>query len=445
MSLYQQETDRINKGITAKETARPKMPGVAGGFRDTSGDFAAGKFDHLIPGGRVGSKSYNAGVEAQYQKMQAAKPQPTLPAGGHGGGGGTGVQQRQYQHGSVMDDIVGALQIPSLDQAQEDRIARYGGYEPSIPSPQIMPPAGNINALGGIDQSAPPVNLAETATQMPGYVSPTGVKGINAAKAIQQKQKLAAPIPANHIATNNGWMPREEAGLTGNNFNEGNTADYFAKTGYIPDADPRMVQRRTEAESVQAGRLKFIEDSRAGKYGGQNQQAISQGLPADGGWGQAFQRAQGNQTYKSSGVRRNGLPSFEQRHARGNKVADAQLLNAQTNAARMQQTGQLGQQELAQKSNQAMLNRQSAERIAGVNFQQTQAAAKQKQGRADEKYAKEHKNTWSQIILDPNILKAFDMVVADNPASVANFNKSFPGTDYNVVSQLAQENRKNTI
>lgn len=145
-------------------------------------------------------------------------------------------------------------------------------------------PEGNIDALMGVGQTVPPVNLKETGYDQPGYINPEGVKDIRTATdlaANQPEQDISSKIPGTDIATVEGWKSKQNV-LPGNDFNKANTKDYFKQTGYIKDDDPRMIKRRQEAEDVQARRLKFIEDSEAGKFSSGSSPTIAGGLPVGG-------------------------------------------------------------------------------------------------------------------------------------------------------------------
>lgn len=124
--------------------------------------------------------------------------------------------------------------------------------EPNMPLrdlPGNKLPPGNVDALMGVNQTAPPVNLAETATKQPGYVSPEGVAGIRSQKDLVTQQPSQQP---------GQQQPIRQTEFTDEN--------YQLPKGYLKDDDPRMIERRQEAQDVQAGRMKFIEDSEAGKF-----------------------------------------------------------------------------------------------------------------------------------------------------------------------------------
>ena len=75
------------------------------------------------------------------------------------------------------------------------RVNTYGGGDIQALNGQPLPP-GNAQALNGQGQIAPPVNLAQTATQQPGYVSPAQVGGMRRASEIMAgKNTVGAPIP----------------------------------------------------------------------------------------------------------------------------------------------------------------------------------------------------------------------------------------------------------
>lgn len=180
------------------------------------------------------------------------------------------VKPREYQHGTPLDDIVAGFKkyiSPGLERKQAEKVATYGGYDKPIPEsiPEFTGIMKQPLAQSKLtpDQSIQQVrDVAEQTPQMP-------------------EQDISSKIPGTDIATVEGWKPKQDV-LPGNDFNKANTEDYFKQTGYIKDDDPRMIKRRQEAEDVQARRLKFIEDSEAGKFSSGSSPTIAGGLPVGG-------------------------------------------------------------------------------------------------------------------------------------------------------------------
>lgn len=209
--------------------------------------------------------------------------------------------------------------------------SRVSIAEPNIPLKDLPGgklPEGNVEALMGENQKAPLVNLAETATKQPGYVSPQEVKNIRTAKdsntGVYEKPDIGgARIPDNYIGTKDGWQPKGNV-LPGNEFSEANTQDYFKQTGYLKDADPKMVKRREEAQQVQDGRERFIKNSEAGMYNaGQSSVNMVNTKPTAKPARPDFST---------------GNSSFDRRHAASQRAAETAAMNANIDLARLGNT-----------------------------------------------------------------------------------------------------------
>jgi hypothetical protein len=297
-------------------------------------------------------------------------------------------------------------------------------------------PEGNVDALMGVNQTAPPVNLTETATQQPGYVSPAGVAGIRTATdlaANQPEQDIGSKIPETDIATLEGFKSKQDV-LPGSDFNKANTEDYFRQTGYIGDDDPRMVKRRAEAEDVQARRMKFIADSEAGKFSSGSTPSISSsGIPAGGLGGPPRQLSRGNEPID---VLRRKYDQREQEQADATASAEANRQSAERIAGSRQGSAE----------RIADISRGSAERIAGTKAQQLagakQVELKQKRDIATEKLTSTPKGLYADLFKIPgymNLATTIDELPFDDPrraSLIESFDQIEGGMNYSAYTAL---------
>ena len=226
-------------------------------------------------------------------------------------------------------------------------------------------------------------------TEQPFVFNPEQIAGMNRASQVignrQQQQQLPNGLPQGNTLPSQTEIDNRPGGGGAPMFDQQYMDLYKKQTGYLKDDDPRMVKRRGEAEEVQAGRMKFIKDSQAGMYGND---ARGSGIATSG--------------MRASDARGSGDSDFDKRHARQNKIADAATMNAQANAMRAQQGGELGQAELVNRAQQAQLGRQSAERIAGAKSDQANTLAQRKSALDQEKLSGDIKHRAGAIMNLPN-------------------------------------------
>lgn len=159
---------------------------------------------------------------------------------------GINKKPSRFAQGSLQSSSIAGTGNPMQfgDQINAQKILQLP--QQPIQQPTQQPPAMGNNPMQ-------PVNLAETATQQPGYVSPDEVAALRSDTALPTTSDTALPTTSENV-------------LPVNDFNQGNTQDYFKQAGYMKDDDPQMVKRRKEAEEVQRKRMEYINNSATGMY-----------------------------------------------------------------------------------------------------------------------------------------------------------------------------------
>ena len=204
-------------------------------------------------------------------------------------------------------------------------------------------------------------------------------------------------------------------------------------TGYIPDADPRMVKRRAEAGQVHQQRLQNITQMQ------QDSTNLPRGQFATMGQESAEGRAR-QQMYSGGGGGQlpRGNADFQRRHAGEQYARETARMRVQGNQA-------LGVQELAQRTQAAQVQAgqhaaglQSAERIAGAKAGQSAAEVKRKAGIKEKERQADPKNTWNKIQMDNDLWTMFNSVNLNDPNSIATFDAN-SDISYAQVARLKQQ------